>query len=176
MTQTNAKTDIASNAADTFVISRVFNAPRELMFTLWADPEHLAKWWGPKGFTVVAGKLALKPGGTYHYCIRSPEGNDMWGKFTYREIVAPQRIVYVNSFSNEKGGLTRHPLSPTWPLELLSIITFAVQGEGTKVTVEWMPLNATEEERHTFAGGHDSMQKGWGGTMDQLQEYVKKLV
>ncbi len=155
-----------------FVITRVFDVPREVMFKVWTDPEHMQRWWGPKGFTVVSYQMDLRPGGVYHYCIRSPDGHDMWGKFVYREIVKPERFVFVNSFSNEKGDIARHPTNPAWPLEMLSTITFTEQAGKTTVTVRWAPLNATEEERKTFETGFDSMQKGWSGTMDQLAEYL----
>ena len=155
-----------------FVITRLFDAPKELVFKVWTDPEHMQRWWGPKDFKVTYSRMDFRPGGSYHYCIRSPDGHDMWGKFVYREIVKPERIVYVNSFSDEKGGLTRHPLNPSWPLELLSTITFSGHLGKTTVTVHWAPLNATEEERRTFGDGFDSMRKGWGGTLDQLAEYL----
>ena len=134
----------------------------------------ILQWFGPKGFTMRTAKLDLRPGGIFHYCLRSPEGKDMWGKFVYREIVAPERIVLVNSFSDEKGGLTRHPMSPTWPLEMLSTTTLTEQVGKTTITVQWEPLNATEEERKTFNTGRDSMQMGWTGTFDQLAEYLAK--
>jgi len=98
----------------------------------------------------------------------------MWGKFVYREIEAPRRIVLVNSFSDEKGGITRHPMSATWPLQLLTTTTLTEQGGKTTVTVEWSPLDATDAERHTFDGAHDSMKQGWGGTFEQLAEYLAK--
>ena len=158
-----------------FVISREYAVPRELMFKVWTDPEHMQRWWGPKGFKVTYSRMDFRPGGSYHYCMRSPDGNDMWGKFVYREIMKPERIVFVNSFSDENGGLTRHPMSPGWPLEMLSTITFAGHFGKTTVTVHWAPLNATEEERRTFAEGFESMQKGWSGTMDQLAEYLTNL-
>lgn len=160
--------------AKEFVISRTFDVPRDFMFKLWTDPAHMQRWWGPKGFTVVHSKMDLRPGGVYHYGMCSPDGHDMWGKFVFREIVKPERLVFVNSFSDEKGGLTRHPVSPTWPLEMLSTITFTEQGGKTTVTVRWLPLNPTEEERKTFEAGFDSMQKGWGGTFEQLGEYLAK--
>jgi uncharacterized protein YndB with AHSA1/START domain len=158
-----------------FVISREFGVSRDLMFKVWTDPEHMQKWWGPKGSRVAYSRMDFRPGGSYHYCMHSPDGNDMWGKFVYREIVKPERIVFVNSFSDEKGGLTRHPMSPGWPLEMLSTITFAGHMGKTTVTVRWAPLNATEEERKTFEDGFDSMQKGWSGTMDQLAEYLTNI-
>jgi uncharacterized protein YndB with AHSA1/START domain len=159
-----------------FVILRSFDVPREFMFRLWTDPEHMQHWWGPKGFKVIHSKMDLRPGGIYHYGMRSPDGHDMWGKFVFREIVKPERLVFVNSFSDEKGGITRHPMSPTWPLEMLSTITFTEQSGKTTVTVRWISLNATEEERKTFEDGFDSMQEGWGGTFEQLTEYLAKTL
>ena len=96
----------------------------------------------------------------------------MWGKFVYREIIAPEKIVLVNSFSDERGRLTRHPHSPTWPLEMLSTTTFTDAGENTKLTIEWVPLNPTDEERRTFDSSHDSMRQGWLGTFGQLTGYL----
>ena len=98
-----------------FVLTRVFDAPRTLVWKAFTDPEHMKHWWGPKGGNVRAAKMDFRPGGTYLYCMRTPEGQDMWGKFTYREIVPPERLVFINAFSDENGGLTRHPLSATWP-------------------------------------------------------------
>jgi uncharacterized protein YndB with AHSA1/START domain len=160
---------------DEFVISRVFNAPRDLVWKAWTVPDLMAKWWGPKGFGAKSHKLDFRPGGVYHYSLRAPDGKDMWGKFVYREIAAPQKLVFINCFSDEKGGITRHPFNPTWPLEMLSTITFDEETGGTKVTVTWSPLNATDAERKTFADGHASMQQGWTGTLDQLADYLVKM-
>jgi uncharacterized protein YndB with AHSA1/START domain len=157
-----------------FVISRVFDAPRELVWKAFTDPEHMKHWWGPKGFTVRAAKMDFRPGGSYHYCLRSPDGQDMWGKFVYREIAAPERLVFVNSFSDENGGLTRHPMSPTWPLEMLSTFTFTEQDGKTTFTIWWSPLNASDAELKTFEEGRKGMQQGWGGTLDQLEVYLAK--
>ncbi len=78
----------------------------------------------------------------------------MWAKFVYREIAAPERLVWVHSFSDEAGGLTRHPMSPTWPLEMLTTVTFEEAGPGkTKVTLRWSPLNATAEEQEDLRRG-----------------------
>src|SRR5438105_2304849 len=100
-----------------FAISRLLQAPRELVFACFTDPEHMKQWWGPKGVTVVASKMDLRPGGFYHYGMRTSDGSTMWGKFTYREIETPARIVLVSTFSDEAGGVTRAPLPPTWPLQ-----------------------------------------------------------
>jgi uncharacterized protein YndB with AHSA1/START domain len=157
-----------------FVISRVFDAPRDLVWRANTEREHLMHWWGPKGFTMTTCKIDLRPGGMFHYCLRSPDGHEMWGKLTYREIVAPERLVFVVSFSNEKGGITRHPMSPTWPLEMLSTSTFAEQGSETTVTIRWHPINATDEERKTFDEGHEGMKQGFTGSFDQLAAHLAK--
>jgi uncharacterized protein YndB with AHSA1/START domain len=165
----------AANAAKEFVISRVFDAPRELVWKAFTEPERMKQWWGPKGFTVLASKMDLRPGGSYHYGMKAPDGTPMWGKFVYREIVAPERMVFINSFSDEAGGITRHPMAPTWPLEMLSVFTFEeVPGGKTKLTIRWSPHNASEGERKTFDAGHDSMRQGWTGTLDQLAAYFAK--
>jgi uncharacterized protein YndB with AHSA1/START domain len=137
----------------------------------------MKQWWGPKGFTVLVSKMDLRPGGTYLYGMRTPDGQDMWGRMVYREIVPPEKIVFINSFSDEHGGLTRHPMSPTWPIELLSTFTFEEQPGGkTKFTVRWTPHNPTAEEQATFDKGHDSMNMGWSGTLGQLETYLAKTV
>jgi uncharacterized protein YndB with AHSA1/START domain len=157
-----------------FAISRVFDAPRDRVWKAWTEAERLKQWWGPAGFQVHTCKVDLRPGGVFLYGMKAPDGTDMWGKFTYREIKAPQRLVFIVSFSDAKGGLTRHPWSPNWPLDMLSTVSFEEQGGKTKVTVQWLPADsATDVERKTFDEGRDSMKQGWGGTMDQFADYLK---
>jgi len=163
----------AETQSTDFVIAREFDAPRDLVWKAFTEPERMKQWWGPKGLTVAAAKMDLRPGGSYHYGMRTPNGQTMWGKFVYREIAAPERLVFVNSFSDEAGGLTRHPMSPTWPLETLSTFTCdELPGGKTKFTIRWSPINATEEERKTFDSSHEGMRQGWGGTLDQLAAYL----
>lgn len=162
-----------SQGAD-FVTARVFDAPRDLVWKAFSEPERMKEWWGPKGFSVIRWSMDYRPGGTYHYGMKAPNGTEMWGKFRYREITPPERMVFINSFSDEAGGTTRHPMAPTWPLETLSTFTFEEEPGGkTRVTIRWSPYNATPEEQATFDASHDSMRGGWGGTMDQLAEYLK---
>jgi uncharacterized protein YndB with AHSA1/START domain len=162
------------SSAQEFVISRTFDAPVERMFKAWTEADRLKAWFGPKGFTMPTCKQDLRPGGTFLYCLQSPQGEKMWGKFVYREIAPPARLVFVNSFSDEKAGVTRHPFSPTWPLELLSTITFAAHGAKTTVTVRWATIAPSEVEAQTFKDGHDAMKQGWTGTLDQLRDYLAK--
>ena len=156
-----------------FVISRTFNAPRDLVWKCFTDPERMKHWWGPKGFKVIASRMDLRPGGTYHYGLQSPNGQAMWGKFVYREIVPPERLVLITSFSDEKGATTRHPGHESWPLEMRSIFTFEnAPGGKTKFTVRWTPYNATEAEVQTFDSNRTSMTQGWSGTFEQLEAYL----
>lgn len=157
-----------------FVISRVFDAPRDLMWKLFTDPEHMKKWWGPKGFTVIHSKMDLRPGGTYHYGMKAPDGTPMWGKFKFLEIKKPERMVQITCFSDEAGGVTRHPMAPDWPLEMYSVFEFEELPDGkTKFTVRWSAHNATEKEQAVFDSSHASMNQGWSGTMEQLEGYLK---
>jgi uncharacterized protein YndB with AHSA1/START domain len=155
-----------------FEISRVFDAPRDKVWKAWTEGERLKHWWGPKGFVVTHCKVDLRPGCMMHYCLRTPDGNEMWGKFVYREIVKPERLVWINSFSDKDGGTTVHPMSPDWPREMLTTVTFEEQGGKTKVTVQWLPHEATALERKTFEEGRDSMKMGWTGTFEQFADYL----
>ena len=166
----------ASIAADQdFVFTRTFNAPRVKVWQAWTEREQLIKWFGPKGSTISHAALDLRPGGTFHYALRSPDGKEMWGKWTFREIVAPKKLVLVSSFSDAQGGLTPAPMIDNWPLETLSTTTFEEQEGKTMITLRWAPLNASEVQRQTFARMHDSMRQGWGGTFEQLAAYLAKV-
>jgi uncharacterized protein YndB with AHSA1/START domain len=158
-----------------FVLSRVFDAPRELVWKCFTEPARMKEWWGPKGFKTIASKMDLRVGGTYHYGLQAPNGSTMWGKLVYRELVPPERMVLLNSFSDEAGGITRHPLNADWPLEMLSVFTFEEQPGGkTRLTIRWSPHDATEVEQKVFDASHDSMRMGWGGSLDQLEAYLAK--
>ncbi len=158
-----------------FTISRVLDAPRDLVWKCFTEPERMKQWWGPKGFKVLVSKMDLRVGGTYHYGMQAPDGSPMWGRFVFREIMPQERLVFINSFSDEAGGVTRHPMHIAWPLEMMSIFTFEDQPGGkTKFTVRWAPHNATADEIKTFDEGRDSMTMGWSGTMDKLEAHLAK--
>lgn len=163
----------AGSTIEPFVVSHVFDAPRRLVFEAFTDVEHLKHWWGPKGSKVIASEMDLRPGGRYHYGLQAPDGSTMWGRFIYREIEAPERIVFVNSFSDERGGVTRHPLHHDWPLEMLSTFFFEDAGSNrTKVTINWVPINESGAERRTFNESRGHMTQGWTGTFEQLERYL----
>jgi uncharacterized protein YndB with AHSA1/START domain len=158
--------------AKPFTLTREFNVPRDLMFKLWTERDHLLRWWGPKGVTVTYCQNDLRPGGTLHYCMRLPDGSDMWGKWQYRDIVPSERLVWVNSFSNPQGEIVHYPKMSDWPLELLTTVTFAGQAGKTTVTIHQVPFNPTPAEKEVFVRGQASMRMGWGGSLDGLGEYA----
>ena len=171
----NATATAKAATSPDFVISRVFDAPRDLVWKCFTEAERISKWWGPKGVTAGVAKLDLRPDGMCHYHLTAPDGMVMWGKSVYREITPPQRLVFINSFSDADGGLTRHPLAPSWPREMDTVITFEeLPGGKTKLTIHWSPRNPTAEEQAAFDAGHDSMRQGWGGSLDQLEAHLAK--
>ena len=161
-------------ASKEFTVSRTFAAPRDLVWKAWSEPECLAQWWGPRGCKLEVAKLEFRPGGIFHYSMKMPNGQMMWGRFVYRELVKPERIVFVSSFSNELGEATRGPFSPTWPLGILNNLTFTEQGGKTTLTMRGGPIDPTDDERSTFEGMFASMTQGFGGTFDQLDAFLAK--
>jgi len=159
-----------------FSISRVFAAPRALVYEVHTKPEHLAHWMGPAGFETIGCTLDFRVGGQYHYGLRGPNGMEMWGRQSYREIVPGERLVYLQSFSTPEGGVSRHPMSPTWPLEMLATITFEDVGPAqTRVTVSWHPYNSDDEGNATFNAARAGMTGGFTGTFARLDEYLTTL-
>lgn len=158
-----------------FVISRTFDAPRDVMWKLWTDCKHLKHWWGPKGFAIGTCEMDLRPGGTFLYSMRAADGFEMWGKWVFREINEPESMTVIVSFSDKDAGVTRHPMAPTWPLQNLSTVTFEEKDGKTTITVRWRAHEATAEEQATFDAGHDSMKMDFTGTFDQLEAYIDTL-
>jgi uncharacterized protein YndB with AHSA1/START domain len=166
--QSSARTD------SPFVIAREFEAPLELMWQTWTEADRLEQWWGPKGFVVHTCTVDLRPGGMFHYGMRAPDGSEMWGRFVYREIEARRRLSFIVSFSDPQGDISRHPGHVSWPLQMLSNVTFREARGKTTVTVQWEPFEATDVERKTFQDGMASMQQGWTGTFEQLEGCLAK--
>ena len=172
MSQTQSATTTTS---PDFVLTRVFDAPRSLVWAAFTEPERMKEWWGPKEFSVVKSKMDLRPGGSYHYGMKAKNGAVMWGKFVFHEIVPQQRMVFINSFSDEAGGTSRHSGHEKWPLEMHTIFTFEdAPGGRTKVTIRSSAHNANAEEQKTFDTSHDSMNQGWGGSLDRLVGYLAR--
>ncbi|MBI5058508.1 SRPBCC domain-containing protein [candidate division KSB1 bacterium] len=159
-----------------FVIKRVFDAPREWVYKAWTEPDRLARWWGPRGFSIMRAQLDLRPGGVFHYGLVSQTGQEMWGRFLFREIVPNERLEYISSFSDAAGRVMRYPGHEEWPLEILSIVMFRDTNGGTMLTLNATPWQASEAEQKVFEAGFKSMEGGFGGTFDQLDAYLSSTM
>lgn len=147
----------------TVVITRVFDAPRELVFEAWTDPVHLAAWFGPKGYTNPVCEVDLRIGGKLRIVMRAPDGaqHPMIGIF--REIVRPERLVFTNIATDIAGKIL---------LEGLTTVTFAEHGGGqTKLTMESHAAARVDYASPMLEG----MEVGWTQTIDRLGEYVATL-
>ncbi len=160
---------------DQLTIIRTVNAPRELVFDVWSKAEHIAKWWGPKGAALDVVKFDFAYNGMLLYRMQHPSGMDMWAKFVYREIISPEKMVFVSSFSDADGGTTGNPWLPVWPLEILNVLTFTEVDGKTTLTLRGGPLNATEEEMNNYKAMRINMQQGFAGTFEKLDEYLSEL-
>jgi uncharacterized protein YndB with AHSA1/START domain len=160
-----------------FVIERTFAAPRELVYAALTEARHLGQWMCPPGMEMAQCTVDSRVGGAFHYGMKPrgvPNAPTMWGKWTFRELHAFDRIVVVVQFSDAEGGVTRHPMSAEWPLFTLSTTTLAEVAGGTLMRLEWRALNASEVEETVFNASHASMTQGWSGTMASLDEYLKQ--
>jgi uncharacterized protein YndB with AHSA1/START domain len=146
------------------VITRVFDAPRDLVFKAWTDPAHLARWWGPERFTNPRCELDLRPGGAIRIDMRSPDGTVYPMAGTFEEIVAPERLVFRSAALNEKGEAL---------FEVLTTVTFAQEADKTKLTMRAHVTKTTAEAEQHLLG----MEAGWTQSLQRLENYVagKKL-
>lgn len=172
MTQ-DAKAETISETS-VFKISRTFNAPVDKVWAVWTTENQLKKWFGPKGCPMKFAKLDFRVDGGFLYCLSTPIGLDMWGKWTYHDIQPMTRLVWMHTFSDAQGvEITRHPFSPTWPLQMiLSIDMTPVDGNKCELTLSLYAINVTDIERTTWDSGMAGLTQGWGGTFDMLEEYL----
>lgn len=149
-------------------ITRIFHAPRELVWKAWTEPEYLTRWWGPRGFTAPVIKVDLREGGRYLYSMRSPEGQDFWSTGVYREIVEPEKIVATDSFADAEGNVvpaSTYGMSGDWPPEMLVTVTFEDVDDGTKVTIRGAGIPAGENR--------DMAEAGWNESLDKLENVLE---
>ncbi len=159
-----------------FIIRRVFAAPRLAVFRAWTELEQLDKWWGPIGSTLMNASLNPRPGGSFIYGLRRANRFDTWwGKHLFKEVLAPEKIIFISSFLDEKGRVSRHPLHPNWPLEILNRVTFLDFGGKTGMALKAGPIHDNPEERKAFEAGMGDMMGEFDGTFDRLAEHLEQL-
>jgi len=120
------------------LITHLFNAPRELVFSAWTDPEKLHHWYAPDGCTIEFKSINTKQGGTFHSCIHDPVHGDCWIKGFYKEVISPEKLVFSMIISNENGDDVRSADAgkpEDWPEETLTTVTFTEVGKQTKLTI-----------------------------------------
>ena len=146
-------------------IIRIFDAPRELVWKAWTDPQHFRRWWGPKDYTCPFCEMDFRVGGKYLNCMRSPEGREYWGTGVFREIIPMERIVFTDCFADEHGNVvpaTHYGMSPDFPLEMLVIVTFEDLDGKTKMTLEHIGISTGPDR--------EGAQQGWNESFDKLAE------
>ena len=158
---------------DKFIINRTFEAPIDLVFDMWTDPKHIARWLPPTGMTSKFFEGEIKTGGRTFYCMEGVNGI-LYGRAEYREVIRPSRIVYTQMFCDEKQAPVRHPMAPTWPETMLTTVTLEPEDTNrTRVTVTWEVFGeASQIERDTFHNAKAGMTAGWTGSFDKLEAYL----
>jgi len=158
---------LAKAADRELVIVRVFDAPRALVWKAWTEPARLKRWWGPRTFTTPVAKIDLRVGGAFLYCMRQADGKDIWGTGVYREIVPLKRIVYTDSFADEKGNVvpaTYYGMNRDFPLEMQVTVTFEDHDGKTKLTLQHAGIPPGPDR--------DGANQGWSESLDKLAEML----
>lgn len=157
-----------------FVINRSFDAPIDVMFEAWTNPEHLSKWLPPTGFDMKFIHADIRAGGKSFFVMSNASGLKMYARAEYREVRKPDLLVYAQQFCDENENVSRHPFAPTWPATMLTAVQFISEDAAhTRVTVTTEVIgDATAEEMATFIEGRSGMMIGWTGSFDKLEEHL----
>jgi uncharacterized protein YndB with AHSA1/START domain len=140
------------------VITRIFDAPRSLVFDAWADPAQSRQWMGPHGFTATSVTQDPRPGGAWRLCLRADDGSrELWQGGVFREINRPERLAFTFAWDDE-AGQPRH--------EMLVTVTFAEQDGGTKT------LMTFRQEVFDTVENRDCHLEGWTSTFDRLADHL----
>jgi uncharacterized protein YndB with AHSA1/START domain len=137
------------------VITRIFDAPRPLVFKMWTEPENLVHWWGPRGFTTLSGRLDVRPGGAWSRSMQTPNGSVIRKHGVYREIVAPERLVLTYITDDAAGN--------PGP-ETLVTVAFADLGGKTRLTLHQTGFQSV--------AAHDDHRRGWTGALERFAGYL----
>jgi uncharacterized protein YndB with AHSA1/START domain len=164
----------ARNDQVNFEITRQYNKPLDVVWGAWTDSAQLQRWWGPKGCSIEVARFEFHPGGFFHYAMKFEGAQTMWGRFNYREIVEGERLVWLNSFANEHCGIARAPFSDRCPMEIQNTVTFSEKDGVTTVALRATPFGESADERKYFEELRPSLQEGYGGTFDQLADFLAK--
>lgn len=161
-------------AAHTFTFTKTFRASQAQVFEAFANAEALAQWWGPVEAPIEVLSLDFRVGGHFHYKMMGQQIN--YGLFKYLQINRPHSIEWINSFADAAGNAIKPPFEGIdFPKEIVNKITLTEKDGITTLHLVSTPLNATENELTTFSSFTESMQQGFGGTLNQLEAYLQTL-
>jgi uncharacterized protein YndB with AHSA1/START domain len=157
----------------TYVLERVFDAPRELVWKTWTDLKLLPRWYGPNVETIIH-RLELKPGGLW--LVEMKWGaNSHYQRAEYTEVTPPKRLAWLHSSSDADWNIIASPMMADWPRVLLTTVTFEEAAAQTKVRLTWVPHEASAAEIVCFAAAIDRMGKGWDAGMELLAKLLAEL-
>lgn len=158
------------------ILTREYNAPRQLVFDAWTQVEHLSNWQFPfKGFKCEFAVTDIKPGGATLHKMTAPNGFEMWLLTKYEAITPPESIVFRQYNSNEAGDILPNPQNPNWPKELRTTILLEEADGKTRLQLIWQPINPTKEEAEAFESSRSEHGKGWGAGLEMLDSYLGTL-
>lgn len=165
MASNTSTTEVTANKEKLqLLVERVFDAPRELVWKAWTEPEHMLKWWGPRSWPATVSNMDVRPGGIWHYCMTGPEGEEAWGKGIYREVTPPERLVYVDGFSDAEGTMDE-------ARQMLVTIDFADVGGKTKITNSAQFATAEDMEAVLAMGVVEGVTETW----DRFEEHLQAI-
>ena len=156
-----------------YVLDRIFDAPRELVWRAWTDPDLLHRWYGP-GVETIIHRFDLKPGGSWLNEMKWG-GNSDFSKMVFQEVREPERLVWHHSSSDSDWNIITSPMMADWPRVLLTTVLFEDMGDQTKVRLSQVPIEATDAEIACFATTMAGMDKGWGSRYALLDEMFVEL-
>jgi len=156
-----------------YIIDRVFDAPRAMVWRAWSDPKLLARWYGP-GVDTIIHKFDLKPGGEWLNEMKWGEKSDL-SKAVFQEVLPEEKMVWHHSSTDADWNIVSNPMMADWPRVLLTVVTFKDDGEKTKVRLAWTPLEASEAEMTCFANVMGNMSKGWESGFAIMDEMFAEM-
>jgi len=157
----------------TYVLERTFDAPRALVWRAWTEPDLVSRWYGPNVETIVH-RMDVEPGGLWLSEMRWGD-NQNRQRIEYTEVAPPERLVWLHAMADAQWNVVANPMMPDWPRVLLTAVTFAEDGDRTRMRLTWAPHGASDAEIACFAAAIEGMDKGWAAGMDLLAELLTEL-
>jgi uncharacterized protein YndB with AHSA1/START domain len=160
---------MTDSASQDLVVVRHFDAPRAAVWKAWTDPEQLKKWWSPKDCTTPSVTIDVKVGGKLLFCMSMPDGKEVWGTGTFKEVVPMEKLVYADNFADKDGNIVSadtYGMPADFPKDLIVTVVFEDDGQGTKMTLTHSGMPAGKMK--------DMTGDGWNEMFDKMGEIIQK--